>query len=164
MVDWCVPTMARHNWTPSHVVYLALLLMISDYFMARHILCRLRKNKYIVGNERSKRHGRTTRISRISCFLRSPWFAVVWLSLCPNWMERFYSVDNKLQFYYYGLNLRCCCSRHKISRLRSQFGVHLNNRRTEGQKAYVGISTCFYRNIFVHKWAGPFCTWCTPSE
>ena len=144
-------------------MYLALVLMIADYFMARYIRRRLRNNKYIVGNEWSKRHGCTTRISRISCFLRSPWFAVVWLSLCPNCMKRIYPVDDKLQFYYYGLHLRCCRSRHKMSRLRSQFGVRLNNCRTEGQKAYVGISTCFYRNIFVHKWAGPFCTWCTPT-
>ena len=77
-------------------------------------------------------------------------------------MERFYSVDDKLQFYYYGLHLRCCRSRHKMSRLRSQFGLRLNNRREEGHTSYAGISTCFYGNIFVQKWAGPFRTWCTP--
>ena len=156
--------MARHNWTPSHVAYVGLVLMIANTFMARSIYRRLCMVEYCIGNERPERHGRTTRVSRISCFLRSPWFAIVWLSLCPNWMKRINSVDDKLQFNYYGLNLRCCCSRNKISRLRSQFGLRLNNRREEGHKSYGGISTCFCGNIFVQKWAGPFRTWCTPRE
>ncbi len=72
MVDWCVPTMARHNSTSSHVAYVELVLLIANNYMARHIHRRLRTTPYIVGNERRKRHGRTNYISPISCFLRSP--------------------------------------------------------------------------------------------
>ena len=147
--------MARHNSTPSYISYVYLLLEMANSFMVRPIQRKLCTMKYSIGNERSKRHGRTTRISRISCFLRSPWFAVVWLSLCPNWMERIYFVDNKLQFYYYCLHLRCCRSRQKMSRLRSQFGVRLNNCRTEWQNhtselVYISTQTFLCKNGPAH--------------
>eukprot|EP00978_Attheya_sp_CCMP212_P025412 scaffold81690_cov54-Attheya_sp.AAC.1 len=66
MVDWCVPTMARRNSTPSHVAYVQLVLVIANNFMARHIHCRLGTTTYIVGNERPECHGRTDCISPIS--------------------------------------------------------------------------------------------------
>eukprot|EP00978_Attheya_sp_CCMP212_P013186 scaffold33088_cov54-Attheya_sp.AAC.3 len=69
MVDWCVPTMVRHNLPPFHVAYVQLLLVIANNFMARRIHRRLGTTMYIVGNEWPKRHGHTNCISPISSFL-----------------------------------------------------------------------------------------------
>jgi hypothetical protein len=67
--------MAHHKSTPSHVAYLTFVLVIANTKMARIICRRLHNTMESARNQQSKRHGRTTRISTNSCFLRSPWFS-----------------------------------------------------------------------------------------
>ena len=134
-ISWLVcATMARHNSTPSHVAYVYLVLVMANSFMARPIQRKLHTMTYVVGNERSKRHGRTTRISTISCFLRSPWFTTVGQSSCLNCTRSLNSVENKLKFHYLFLHSRCGGSRHKMFLVRRRVGVLFDNGPGSNQR------------------------------